>query len=151
MRRLGLGLVFLLLVSVAACSQRTGPPVPSASPIPASSPRGKPLSHSGGGVTVEVLPARLPSSGQGSTVFQVALNTHSVDLDAYDLKNGVRLRDDRGNELAPGTVDVPLGGHHRSGTVTFEGPALAAAKYVELVVRGLAGVPERSFRWEVAQ
>src|SRR3990172_5675246 len=151
MRRLGLVLVFLSLVFALACSQRTGPPLPPPNPTLLSSPSGRPLSHSGGGVTVEVLPVRLPSSGQGSTVFQVALNTHSVDLDAYDLKNGVRLRDDRGNELAPGTVDVPLGGHHREGTVTFEGPALASAKYVELMVRGLAGVPERSLRWEVAQ
>ncbi len=87
-------------------------------------------------------------------VFTVAMNTHSVDLDGYDLRTLAVLRTDRGTEAQPASWDAPKGGHHREGTLTF--PAAAAdgnpvlgsdTHALTLTIRGIAGVPERTFRW----
>jgi len=86
-------------------------------------------------------------------VFDVALNSHAVDLDSVDLLDSAILRID-GEELRPTAWEAPMGGHHRAGTLTFPatgstgqlllGPEVGA---IELIVRDVAGVPERVFRW----
>jgi hypothetical protein len=81
------------------------------------------------------------------------MDTHAVDLDGYDLKQLAALRIDGGREVEPVGWDAPKGGHHREGTLTF--PATADgrplvesdARTIELIIRDVAGVPERSFRW----
>jgi hypothetical protein len=62
----------------------------------------------------------------------------------------VVLRDDAGNEYPPVVWDGPgAGGHHRAGTLKF--PALdKSAKSVTLLVRNIAGVPERAFTWTLS-
>jgi hypothetical protein len=92
-----------------------------------------------------------PASGP---TFQVALDTHAVDLDGYDLRQLAVLRTSQGFEVAPTGWDAPTGGHHRGGTLTFPttladgSPVLdASTSAIELVIREVAGVPERSFRW----
>lgn len=98
----------------------------------------------GGGVTVTA--TLLNKSGDDAT-FQVALDTHSVNLDVYKFEEIVRLRDNQGREISPKVVeDVQGGGHHRRATVRFTGPEPKPNK-VELVVKGVAGVPERLFQW----
>ena len=89
-------------------------------------------------------------------VFTVTLDTHSVDLDAIDLTTLATLTVDS-TELRPTAWDAALGGHHREGTLTFptttaDGRALIGpeTKTIELVIRDVAGVPERTFRWTVA-
>jgi hypothetical protein len=86
-------------------------------------------------------------------VFTVALNTHNVDLDAIELQTLAALRVD-GVLVQPIAWDAPTGGHHRSGTLSFptttsDGQQLIRAQTttVELLIRGVAGVPERSFQW----
>jgi hypothetical protein len=82
------------------------------------------------------------------------MDTHSVDLDRYDLKDLAVLKTGAGLELQPITWDAPKGGHHRSGTLVF--PATppdgglsidADALTLTLVIRDVAGVPERTFQW----
>lgn len=87
-------------------------------------------------------------------IFTIAMNTHAVDLDGYDLKQLALLRIDSEREVQPTSWEAPKGGHHRSGTLTFpatdaNGTSLIAsgARTVELVIRDVAGVPERRFRW----
>ncbi len=87
-------------------------------------------------------------------VFSVAMNTHAVDLDSYDLKQLATLRIDGGREVQPTSWEAPKGGHHRSGTLTFpatdtDGRPLIASgtRTIELVIRDVAGVPERVFAW----
>ena len=104
----------------------------------------------GGQVTVEVT----WSGGEVGPVFQVVMDTHAVDLDGYDLRQLAALRTGDGREARPGGWDAPKGGHHREGTLTFPatfadgsptiGPSIGT---VELVIRDVAGVPERTFRW----
>lgn len=87
-------------------------------------------------------------------VFTVAMDTHSVDLDGYDLRTLALLRTDQGTEVQPASWDAPKGGHHREGTLTFptttaDGKPLLGpeTRSFELIIRGIAGVPERKFRW----
>lgn len=94
-----------------------------------------------GSVTIKVTPQ--PRSD--GLAFTVVMDTHVVDLDGYDLRALATLR--IGNaELQPSGWDAPLGGHHRQGTLTF--PAAAVDGPLELIIRGVANVPERVFRWQ---
>lgn len=89
-------------------------------------------------------------------LFEVGMNTHSVDLDAYDFSKILVLRDEKGNLYNAIGVEAPKGGgHHRGGTVRFPGArkdgtkVLQDAKYFEVLVKGVAGVPERTLRWDL--
>jgi hypothetical protein len=104
----------------------------------------------GGQVTIDVTCRGV----QAEPSFAVAMNTHSVDLDGVDLQHLASLRVDNGPALQPNGWDAPKGGHHRSGTLTFptagaDGAPMIGpvAQSVELVIRNVAGVPERTFTW----
>jgi len=98
----------------------------------------------GGGVTVAVT---FLKEGSDGPAFRVVLDTHSVNLDGYRFEEVVQLRDGKGGELVPTAVENPQGsGHHRSATVRFAWPE-PKSKSLELVVKGVAGVPERLFQW----
>jgi len=87
----------------------------------------------------------------GGAVFDVKLDTHSVDLDALDLSDAI-LRNDRGETMSAQPWAAPKGGHHREGALMFEGDAalfFAGATWVELVLSGVGDLPERTLRWEV--
>lgn len=94
-----------------------------------------------------------PSAGLS---FNVAMDTHSVDLDSLDLGESAVLRTDNGREVKPTGWEASKGGHHREGKLIFPdkgpdgtpviGPETRA---VELVIRGVAGVPERTLRWDL--
>ena len=91
-------------------------------------------------------------------VFDVAMDTHSVDLDGYDLKKLAVLRNDGGEEVRPSAWDAPKGGHHREGTLTFperipDGSRVIGpdTRRIRLVIRDVAGVPERSFEWKLKE
>ena len=55
-------------------------------------------SVAGGGVTVKV--TYLNPKGSDGARFQIALDTHSINLDSYDLKTISVLRDDAGNTFS---------------------------------------------------
>ena len=102
--------------------------------------------NSGGGVTAKV--TYLNPGGPEGPRFQVVLDTHSVDLDAFDLKNLSLLRDEAGKTYQPTQMENKGGGHHREVTLAFPKSA-SGAKRLELVIKEIAGVKERSFRWEL--
>ena len=58
-------------------------------------------------------------------VFAVAMDTHSVDLDGYDLSTLVVLQTGDGRETMPVSWDAPKGGHHRKGKLVFSDNAAA--------------------------
>ena len=80
--------------------------------------------------------------------FQMALDTHSINLDSYDLKTISVLRDDAGNTYSPTAVENKGSGHHRETIVSFAKVA-SGTKRVELVIKDIAGVKERIFRWDL--
>ena len=96
----------------------------------------------GGGVTVKV--TYLNPKGSDGARFQVALDTHSVNLDSYDLKTVSVLRDDAGNTYSPTAVDNKGSGHHRETIVSF-GKVASGTKRVELLIKDVAGVEGKNF------
>jgi len=103
-------------------------------------------SNEGGSVTVEVTPTALEIGKP--IVFEISMNTHSVDL-SDDMTKIVILRDDTGKEYTPTAWEGgEAGGHHRGGTLKFAA-LTSKPKFVELVIKGLAKIPERVFRWEL--
>ena len=87
-------------------------------------------------------------------VFKVVLDTHSVNLDEYDLARLAVLRTAQDLESAPIAWDAPAGGHHREETLRF--PPVAddgslffepGAGHLVLVIRDVAGIADRSFHF----
>ena len=134
-RPIKLLLAGLLLSSLLGTGESFGATVPNTT-----------RTDSGGGVTVKVTP--LDSTAKGDLRFQIAFDTHSVDLDRYDLKSLTVLRDGAANIYHPTTVESKGSGHHRQATVTFA-KLKNSAKRIELVIKGVAGVQERVFRWDI--
>lgn len=101
--------------------------------------------HSGGGVTIKV--TYLNPQGTEDARFDIALDTHSVNLDAYDLKTVSLLRDEAGNTYQPTRIENKGSGHHRQIVLVFPKPSGEVRK-LELVIKDIAGVKERLFRWD---
>lgn len=100
--------------------------------------------QSGGGVTIQVTYLN-PQEGADAR-FQMALNTHSVNLDSFDASASSVLRDETRKEYRPTKVENKGGGHHRQLVVIFPKPA---GKKLEFLIKDVAGVKEWSFRWEL--
>lgn len=80
--------------------------------------------------------------------FQVNFNTHSVNL-AFDPAQTSVLRCDQGQEFSPLAWEGSgPGGHHRSGVLSFARPDHPVSS-VEIVIRDVAEVSERLFRWTI--
>jgi hypothetical protein len=101
---------------------------------------------SGGGVTVKATFLN-PQSSEDAR-FDIALDTHSVDLDSYDLKALTRLRDEAGNTYQPVQVENKGSGHHRQVVLVFPKPS-GNIKRLELIIKDVAGVKERLFHWDL--
>lgn len=97
-----------------------------------------------GQVTVKVTPLALTGS---QWKFNIVMDTHSVELD-QDMTRSVVLYDDQGREYKPTRWDGPSGGHHREGVLIFQ-PLNPAPAVIELKMRDIGGVPERSFQWDL--
>jgi hypothetical protein len=141
-------LIAALALGLVSCGSAAPPSSPG--PTVAAPNGGLTQINEGGQVTIEVT-WHGPSAG---LVFDVAMDTHSVDLDGYDLAQLALLRTDEGVEVKPGGWDAPPGGHHRSGALMFPDKAPdgrsvigPTTKSIELVIHEVAGVPERVFRW----
>ena len=151
------GLVFLTSVLLAACGGTTASPTPnnagqatSASSTTNSKTESAFAAQTveGGSVAVKVTPLKMEPTAP--LEFEIAMDTHSVDL-ADDMMKAVVLRDDSGMEFTPSAWEGPgAGGHHREGKIKFA-PLTMNTKSLTLVVKNVAGVPERAFRWEMAQ
>lgn len=157
--RIILSVIIVVLVGgVTSCSSGFVPVERGESTPPVITPAGSDSlaptnglvqSNEGGAVTIEV---KWLGRNGGSLVFQVDMNTHSVNLDGYDLGKLAVLRDDSGKEFKPVSWQSAAGSHHRSGKLAFSVPEPlreSGAKYVELTIREVAGIKERNFRWEL--
>ncbi len=148
--------VMLFSLILAACSGPVGStPAPasnsSSSVVPAKAvPAGENLTRTNAeaSVSVEVTPLNLNDKSAATLNFEVALNTHSVDL-SYDYQAIATLSSDAGEKVQAAKWDGPTsGGHHVSGTLSF--PALKnRGQTLTLTLRGIANVPERTFTWKV--
>ena len=145
----------LLGLILAACSSpivSTPAPVSnsSTSVAPAAAPASENLTQTNDQamVTVAVTPLNLSDKSAATLDFDIALNTHSVDL-GYDLTQIATLSNNAGEQVQPTKWNGPTGGgHHRAGTLSF--PQLKQrGQSLTLTLRGIADVPERTFTWKV--
>lgn len=147
----GLLLALLLLAGVAGAACSRGSDAGKASGAAPGSLGGT-RSDDDGKITL-----RATWDGQSDPlVFRIVMDTHSVDLDGYDLAALSVLRSDRG-EMRPSGWDAPKGGHHREGTLTFDAATArtalslgSGASYIELTVLDVGAKPERVFRWDLS-
>jgi len=82
--------------------------------------------------------------------FDVAMKTHSVDLDAYKMETVSFLRiDGKQEQKALGWFNPGGGGHHVFGVLKFAGPIPPAAKSIQVIIRGVGDVKERILEWKL--
>jgi len=143
MRR-GLWLIVLGIVAAAGVISWRGEAL--AASADASSKLGQRVA--GGGVTV--VATLLKDQGE-ATAIRLALETHSVNLDGYRFEALGTLRDDTGKTYPLQAVESASGGgHHRQAVLRF-GKVRPEAKTLELIVKDVAGVKERTFRWSTTE
>ncbi|MBI2869776.1 MAG: hypothetical protein HYX96_08135 [Chloroflexi bacterium] len=148
------------IVLAAGCSQGVRPPeattakpAPPAYTTPAGAPGtgslGQPAEttqeSNGGEVTIIVT---WEGPRDGGLAMDVTMNTHSVNLDNYDLGKLAAVRYGPGSEYRPVSWNAPAGGHHRRGTLVLPlPPASDGVSTVELVIRNVGGIKERVLSW----
>ena len=140
-----------LAVVTAACGSISGaPPAPTSSATTAAGTDSALGEQSSEAAAITIVATWLAT---GTPAVRVAMDTHSVDLDEFDLGTLARVRLDGGPWVAPSAWDAPKGGHHREGTLAFaalDRASLHAAALIELEVRDIA-VPSRILRWTRSQ
>lgn len=104
----------------------------------------------GGNVSVDVTFENPSTKEKDPLVFQVAMNTHSVNLDGYDLAKMAVLKTNDGREFRDFTEETQGMGHHRTIylKINNKGIITSKTKSLELVLKDVAGVPTREFKWE---
>jgi hypothetical protein len=103
----------------------------------------------GNGVTVI---ATLLKEQPESTGIKLTLDTYFVNLVRYDFGEVAILRDDTGKTY-PVTAVEQIGSrkpHYRQAVIRF-GRLAPEAKTIELIVKDVAGVKERAFRWSITE
>lgn len=103
-----------------------------------------------GAVSVAITPLNLNEAGP-TLEFQVALNTHSIDL-SMDLALLATLATDTGLVVSAELWDAPHSGHHVTGTLFFPAQQenksiLDGATELTLTIRDVDSV-DRVFRWQ---
>ena len=158
MKRFALPLLLTLTLILAACSTAPSAEPPPTAAAAAASPTGDSTASSEltrsdqqGMVTVDITPLNLTSSGD-TLEFDIALNTHSVDL-SMDLATLANLATDTGITIQPALWDAPRGGHHVEGKLIFPATVdgksiLEGANNLTLTITDL-DVPSRVFEWQL--
>lgn len=102
--------------------------------------------NSEGAVEVTVKPLDL-SERSKAWDFEVVLSTHSVELNEDLVKASILIVD--GKEYKPVSWEGPgPGGHHREGVLVFNAINPVSA-YVELRIKDVGGIAERTFKWNL--
>ena len=103
--------------------------------------------NSQGNVTVQVKPLNI-SKASKIWVFEVDLETHTVELNQDLVKNSVII-DNQGKRYFPVAWEGDLlGGHHREGTLKFKAIS-PKPKFIQLKISQVGNVEERVFKWEL--
>ncbi len=100
-----------------------------------------------GQVVIQATPVEIGKDAK-TWKFAIVLDTHSGSLDEDMVKTSL-LSDEQGNVYQPIAWEgSPPGGHHREGVLVFD--ALEPVPFsVELKIKGVGGVAERSFTWKI--
>ncbi len=126
-----IALSVLITVAVAGCISGSGDEKPPADLL-------EPRVNSEAEITISA--TYLPDITD-ATVFEIKVTAHKNYDD--DFKNNSFLRDSSGKTYQAISYEGE-GGHHASGTLRF--PKIESKRF-ELVIRDVAGVKERVFKW----
>lgn len=100
-----------------------------------------------GEVTISITPL-LEKSDEENYVFQVEMNTHSVDLSEFDLNNLTEISIGQNEEVGsitwePSTTE----GHHTEGYIKVNGNWKSDFLFLELKLNNINGINSRTFKW----
>ncbi|WP_422444493.1 hypothetical protein [Thermoanaerobacterium sp. DL9XJH110] len=105
----------------------------------------------GGAVTVDVAFLNILKPQEKDLAFYVVMNTHTVDLSSYDI-GSVAVLSNGQETVSRGFTWEPISddGHHRSGILRVKNNGIfnEKTKFIELNLRGIAGVLDRKYRWD---
>ncbi|NQV09013.1 hypothetical protein HQ529_04135 [Candidatus Woesearchaeota archaeon] len=93
-----------------------------------------------GEVSIELMPHEVENN---KLVVDIWVNTHSVDLSMFDLKEITTL-EYNGKSVSPVSA-LGLGGHHVSGTLVFDVDDKIESFTIK--IKGIPKVEERVFEW----
>lgn len=98
-------------------------------------------------VTIKATPIELGKDAYAWR-FQIVFDTHSGSLDD-DILAVASLADEKGSTYRPTAWEgLGPGGHHSEGVLMFNSIA-PAPQFVELKIKNVGGIPERSFKWNI--
>ncbi len=92
---------------------------------------------------VTVIIEYLPDKSSSQLSFRMALDTHSVELDAFDFAKDVALEKD-GKSISPTLLKQEGSGHHRSAELNFP----TTNTPFTIVVKNLSNIPRREFSFQ---
>lgn len=109
-----------------------------------------------GSVDVGVVFKNLIEDDKDYLVFEVMLNTHSVDLDVIEFEKLVKVGNDNGLVVNEGFIweKTEGSGHHIFGNLIipkmYKGKSVLdeSVKVIELEINGLDGIESRKFTWK---
>ena len=101
-----------------------------------------------GAVTIKVKPLNLGDKEAATIVFDVTMDTHSVNLN-FDLSKLSILRNNNGTGVMPSAWSAPRGGHHVEGKLIFPAGDIKDWKSLILVIKNVEGIQERIFTWDL--
>jgi hypothetical protein len=115
---------------------------------PAEAQEGLTRRDTQGPVTVVVTLIQSPTPGTPVRA-KVVLDTHSAGLDGVAFEQAVSMRTSSGAEVVPTAVEQASGsGHHREAVLVFPPPPQGGS--VQIVVKNVGGVAERTFTWALS-
>lgn len=95
---------------------------------------------------VEVTAVYEKDKSRNQLFFKLYFNTHAADYSGYDFQSNIVIKDSQGKEYKALSVAKEGAGHHQSIEIIFPFPSSP----FNLVVKNLAGVPERIFNWQIS-
>ncbi|MCM3668956.1 hypothetical protein M3181_08070 [Mesobacillus maritimus] len=104
--------------------------------------------ESQGAVTIEV--TLLPEqSNRNLLVFEIAMNTHSVDLNQYDLASlaEISFGDDEKKQNFE-WESLSNDSHHMMGSLTWKGELEEIPENLTLILKDIDQISSRTFKWE---
>lgn len=94
-----------------------------------------------GEATIDLTPKSIEN---GKFSFQIAINTHSVSLENYNLMELSTLSYD-GKSIKPVSA-LKLSGHHSNGEISFDIGRDKPSQF-KVIITGIPNVEERVFEW----
>lgn len=100
-----------------------------------------------GEVTISITPL-LEKNNEESYVFQVEMNTHSVDLSQFDLNNLTEISIGQNEEVGRITWEPSTNeSHHTEGYIKVNGNWKSDFRFLELKIYNINGIKSRTFTW----